>query len=168
MWENTGVKLKHCQYLKEALPLPEFFEVNVLINDYKMRDLTAEGKIKRKKKKESKAPHSSIVGPSHAAGVHPLQRSRKGTREQAGRRNAFTCPYCSPHSQGRGFHNEYYHISARLHLSQITHCCCRLQRLEGNIKGSRVILHSCQNITTSGASPDAEPSTTLSLPHSHL
>lgn len=62
----------------------------------------------------------------------------------------FSC-YCrSPCSQNRGSHNEYYHISARLHLSQII---LLPSRAWTNIKGNCVILHSCQSITTSGASP---------------
>lgn len=61
------------------------------------------------------------------------------------------CWCCSPCSRGsRGSHNEYYHISARLHLSQII---LLPSRAWANIKGSCVILHSCQSITTSGASP---------------
>lgn len=62
----------------------------------------------------------------------------------------FMCRCCSPCSQGRGSHNEYYHISARLHLSQII---LLPSRAWANIKGCCVILHSCQSITTSGASP---------------
>lgn len=53
-------------------------------------------------------------------------------------------------SHGRGSHNEYYHISSRPHLSLITPLPPSAWT---DIKGSCGILHSCQSITTSGASP---------------
>lgn len=67
-------------------------------------------------------------------------------------------PYCGPalamvFSCVSCILNEYYHISARLHLSQIT---LLPSRAWTNIKGNSVILHSCQSITTSGASPPHE------------
>lgn len=51
-------------------------------------------------------------------------------------------PMClchAPHSQGRSSHNEYYHISAKLHLSLII---LLPSRTWTNIKGSCGILHS--------------------------
>lgn len=64
-------------------------------------------------------------------------------------------------SHGRGSHNEYYHISSRLHLSLITP---QPSSAWTDIKGSCGILHSCQSITTSGASPTWRKNSASFLP----
>lgn len=93
-----------------------------------------------------------------------VSRRRFNSYHGAKRNSFFMWMFYNPMTEGRGSHKEYYHISTRLHLSQIT---LLPSRPWTNIKTScGFFCIPVKSITTAGASlPLKEPCTTHSLSH---